>query len=173
MTKITGYARQREPKWLYFSIITLAIVIISLALYAFFAVYGWMESESLKKLQAEAARTTSSTAIVSAESTTTTALLIATNAEVAVENITFKKENGMVYCYTRVKSSVLPATIRHVWISPSGAVAADIKLEITRSPAETWSYSSQPGTRPGKWELQVKTAGGKIVGKSFLTVVND
>lgn len=191
MTKITGYARQKDPKWLYFSIVIFVVVIISFVLYAFFAVYSWMESENLKKLQAEAAPTTT-TIIASEESTTTTTtMLITPIAGVRVEKITFTskinegnrpaddltkislKEEGTVYCHTRVDCSSVPAVIRHVWINPSGAVAADVKLNISRRPADTWSYISLQGAKPGKWEMRVVTADGRVVGKGYLTVVND
>jgi hypothetical protein len=186
MTKITGYVRQREPKWLYISMIILAVVIISAALFAFSAVYSWLENESMKKLQAETMRTTSTTIAASMETTTTR--LIAVNAAVAVEKIIFSsgtneknqatddlaeiplKESGMVYGHTRVNCSAVPAVIRHVWINPSGYVAADIKLTISRRPADTWSYISLLGTKPGKWEFQVRTVNDEVAAKrGFLT----
>ena len=190
MTRITGYARQNEPKWFHFSVIILAVIVISAALYAFFAVYSWMESESLNKLQAETVSTTTIAIIASAESTTTTTttMLIAANAAVAVDKIVFSsgisesnqpvddlseislKESRPIYCHTRVNCSVVPTVIRHVWINPSGTVAADIELPISRRPADTWSYSSQPGTKPGKWEFQVRTVKDEVVARrGFLT----
>lgn len=189
MTKITGYARQKEPKWFYTLLISAVLLVIVIGIIAVAAIYSWMENESVRRIQTETTRPAVTTTILSREAEKP--ILTVGNVPVTVEKIIFTsgideqnhpvddlaevslKENGMVYCYTRINSMVVPQEIRHVWINPSGAVAADIKLNISRRPADTWSYISLMGTKPGKWEFQIKTADGKVIGKSYLIVVND
>lgn len=189
MVKIAGYARQKEPKWFYTLLISAVLFVIVIGVIAVAAIYSWMENESVRRIQAETTRPAVTTTILSREAEKPA--LIVRSFPITVEKIVFTseinehnqpvddlasvslKEKGMVYCYTRVNSRVVPQEIRHVWINPSGAVAADIKLNISRRRADTWSYISLLGTKPGRWELQIKTADGKVVGKNYLIVVND
>ncbi len=108
------------------------------------------------------------------------------NAEITVEKMVFTKkvdsENhptdnfveiekekiGIVYCYTRVSSSVLPQPVRHVWISPSGGNVADIKLFLSNRPAHTWSYINLSGAQSGKWEVQVRKLNNELIAKHDL-----
>jgi len=79
-------------------------------------------------------------------------------------------ETGKIYCYTRVNSPTVPQSIRHVWVDPDGKIIADIKLNVSSRPTDTWSFISIYGMKPGKLQVQVKTAQGEILAKRDLLV---
>lgn len=163
MTKIAGYARQREAKWPYVILITLVLLACVAVLLSF------VPQENQKTpAKAKTAATTSTTVATVAAVTTTTAAVTATTQRpaagaVTIEEISLKKEEGMMYCYTTVSSPTVPRVIRHVWIDPAGETVAEINLTISRSPQDTYSYISLYGAKHGNWEVQVRTDKDEVV----------
>lgn len=192
MARFAGYAKQKEPKWFRALVVILISTVCLIIIFGFTYVMSRMETESERKSQSQAKPSTTSTS-----TTTTTTVAITTtvpaaneisNEELSIEKIAFTSsinegnkpadelesvsinEAGKIYCYTRVNSSTVPQSIHHVWVDPDGAVIADIKLNISNRPADTWSYISLYGINPGKLQVQVKTAQGKILAKRDLLV---
>jgi len=146
------------------------------------------------KTTASTTTTTSTSTTTSAVSTTTSTTLKAeskaavSNAEIKVERIVFSSridsqnlptddlsefslnEKQKIFCYTKISAADVPQAIRHVWINPSGSVIAQIDLMIRNRPAHTWSYIGLSDAIRGKWEVEVRTAGGKVIAKRSFTI---
>jgi hypothetical protein len=85
-----------------------------------------------------------------------------------LEKISLK--SGKVFFYSRINSSV-PRTIRHLWVNPDGVVVADIPLKLSHQVADTWSYLTLAGSKPGTWEVQLRNAKDKILARHSLLVL--
>jgi hypothetical protein len=178
MTKLAGYARRPEAKWPYVLVITLVLLVCVAVLLAF------VPEEGQKAPVKEAKKTipviqpaTQETKVASpAESAGITVEKMVFTSEIddrnhpmdSLKNISLK-EHGTVYCYTRVSCLDIPQSIRHVWVNPAGGVAADVKLNVSRRPVDTYSYISLYGAKTGKWEFQVRTVDDKIVARRSFT----
>ncbi|MDD5593645.1 MAG: DUF2914 domain-containing protein [Candidatus Margulisbacteria bacterium] len=200
MVRFTGYAKKREPKWPYavmaLIIILVAVIVISIAS----AIAAWLESEiNNRSAQAPVASSTSVTSSTSAlptstgpkETTKTTAapatitekptglrvdkLIIASGVDESnrpVDDLSKISVNecNTVYCYTRLVNSGASQVIRHVWLAPSGRVAAEIELSAHGGATDTYSYVSIGGLKTGQWEVRVETKAGEVLAKrSFAT----
>lgn len=178
MTKLAGYARRPEVKWPYVLVITLVLLVCVAVLLAFVPEEGQnapaKEAKTPKPLTQPATQETK--VAPPAESTGVTVEKIVFTSEIddrnhpvdILENISLK-EHGTVYCYTRVSCLDIPQSIRHVWVNPVGGVAADVKLNVSRRPVDTYSYISLYGAKTGKWEFQVRTVDDKIVARRSFT----
>lgn len=176
----TGYAKRPQPRWPY---ILIATVVFLLLLTGFII---FISSESTVPKVETTTTTTTTTSITTSITTLTTLTPTLTvesqTREIWVERIGItsgvdnrnqpvdnlskvsSKEGGLVYCYTRIHCSP-PQVVRHVWFDPDGREFAEIRLNISTSSQDTWSYVSLYGARTGKWQVQVKTEKNEIVAK--------
>lgn len=176
MSKITGYARQDEPTWLYISLALLALGVIAALLYGGSAFYRWAESGSAARLKAAATKPAEIKVAQPA---------VEIKTGVTVERITFTSEldednqptddlselaaadTNTLYCSTRIKSDKAQ-TVRHVWLRPDGKIAADITLHLGTQTVDTYSYISLYGAQKGAWQMQVRNERDEVVaGKTF------
>ncbi|MFA5112873.1 MAG: DUF2914 domain-containing protein [Candidatus Margulisiibacteriota bacterium] len=185
MSKITGYARQDEPTWLYISLALLALGVIAALLYGGSAFYRWVESGSAARLKA--AETKPAEIKVAQPAVEVKAAVGPAGAlgGVTVERITFTSEldednqpsddlselstadTNTLYCSTRIKSDKAQA-VRHVWLRPDGKIAADITLHLGTQTVDTYSYISLYGAQKGDWQMQVRNERDEVVaGKTF------
>lgn len=192
MARFAGYAKQKEPKW-FKALVVISITTVSLIIiFGFTYVMSRMENEGERKSQSQALPAKQAKPSTTSTSTTTTTTIPIVNEipneDLSIEKIAFTSsinggnkpadelesvsinETGKIYCYTRINSPNVPQSIHHVWVDPDGKVVADIKLNISNRPADTWSYISLYGIKPGKLQVQVKTAEGVIVAKRDLLV---
>jgi len=82
------------------------------------------------------------------------------------ENKEFEASVGTVYCWTKVTTKTVPATIKHVWYLGDKKVfeySLDLKFASTR----TWSSKS---VRPGSWRVDVTDEAGKVLSSVSFTV---
>ena len=194
MSKIIGYTSKKDPKWLYIVLSLLGIIILFTLIFIITLARDWIESEVNKRsLAATTTKTLSvstTTTVVKVVIPTTTLAVKKSEpvqteeneAGITVEKIVFASdidgnlpadnldqvsaaEQGKIYCYTRVNSQTLPQVIHHVWIDPDGQSFADIELDLSHNPADTWSYISLAGEKTGDWELQVQTTDGTVLAK--------
>lgn len=176
MTKIAGYASRSEAKWPYVLVITLILLAAVAVLLAFIPEGGEKtpvkEAKKSKPISQPAtpeAKPVIENAGIKVEKIVFTSELDDSNQPTdELENISLK-ENGTVYCYARISSSGDSRSIRHVWINPAGAVVADVKLNVSSRPHDTYSYISLYGAKAGKWELQVRTVDDQIVAQRGFT----
>lgn len=180
-----GYAKRPEPTWFYAAIASLAVVIGSVLIFGYIGVNQWFESLSeikpaaapeVKEMAAPAVITKEVEAKAKAPAYTGGGIeglekIILTSKIVnnqPIDNLDeFSLSAGTIYCYTKLAGSS-PEPIRHVWVDPDGAIAADIKLNIARSSAYTWSYINLYGAKAGQWEIHIKAADGtSIASKQF------
>jgi len=182
MTKITGYARKKEPKWLYWIAAAAAFAVVGSGIFGVYLISRWVEDIGVTKHEMVEIKLPTVSTLPVAE-IKTLPKMTSLSGDVQVERIVFTSEindknqptddlenisiaeNGVIYCYTRINASSPPQVIRHVWVAPDGRVAAEIKLNLSNRTTDTWSYISLYGTRPGKWELQVKDSKDQILAK--------
>jgi hypothetical protein len=182
MTRLTGYARQEEPKWLYALLVLIVLLIIVLIFWGFSAVYSWLESQAGK--QPAVSVTTATTLATTKEAAAP--IVVNNNSGLAVEAITFSsgvsednqpvdqldtvdlQQTGTLYCFTRISSAAIPQKIKHVWLAPDGHIVAEIELTLRNRPAVTYSYVSLYGGKKGRWQFQVRTADGTVVARKDL-----
>jgi hypothetical protein len=182
MSKITGYARQDEPKWLYIGLTVLALVVCSLFYFGGKAVYRWIESGSAARLKAEEAKPVEVPIPQPAVELKAAIGPAGKVGGVAVERMTFTSgldennqptddlsevspaETETLYCSTRIKSDST-RTVRHVWLRPDGKIAADITLHLGAQTVDTYSYISISGAAKGKWELQVRGEKDEVIAR--------
>jgi hypothetical protein len=82
------------------------------------------------------------------------------------ENREFESSVGAVYCWTKVSTKTVPATIVDVWYLGDKKVfeyPLDLKFASTR----TWSSKS---VRPGSWRVDVTDEAGKVLSSVSFTV---
>jgi len=188
MSKITGYARQDEPKWFYFALALLALGVALLFLFGGSAAYRWAESGSAERLKAAEQKPAEIKVAELAVDVKTAVGPAGELGGVTVERITFTSElnegsqptddlnelatadYSTLYCCTRIRSAKIPLTVKHVWLNPDGKVAADITLHLGGQTVDTYSYISLYGAKRGVWELQVRNERDEVVARKTLTI---
>ena len=182
MTRIYGYAKQKEPKWINFLLWAAIIVGVVIAIFVVAVIANWMEGVGQKWPEVKELKIPAVAVIITLEARKTE-VMTGESGDILVEKIVVTskvdesnlptdaldnfplKDHPTVNCYTRINSPVIPTTIRHVWVDPAGAVLADIKLNIVNRPADTWSYKTLYGTKPGRWEVQVRKENDEIIAR--------
>ena len=186
MSDFVGYTRKPEPKWPYFVLFGAVIVILFFA----FSMNSDIQEQSIqakpttatKKRKEEKAKIENPTLVISQEIKEKEKEKNKTNnSGIKVEEIIFtskisdyhlptdklssvsKSSEDMIYCYTKISAPIVPATIRHVWISPNGDVHADIKLSLLKQPGNLWSYVGTGEKQSGKWKVLVKESNGNVL----------
>jgi hypothetical protein len=88
------------------------------------------------------------------------------NHEAVGENTEFDASVGTVYCWTKVTTNTVPATIKHVWYFGDKKVfeqSLDLKYASTR----TWSSKS---VKSGSWKVDVTDDAGAVLSSVSFTV---
>ena len=89
-----------------------------------------------------------------------------TNLEPVGEGSEFPASAGTVYCWTKVSTASVPATIKHLWYLGDKKVfefPLDLKFNSTR----TWSRKS---IKPGDWRVDVTDEAGNVLSSISFTV---
>ncbi|MCX5785704.1 MAG: PorV/PorQ family protein [Elusimicrobia bacterium] len=76
----------------------------------------------------------------------------------------FDPNVGRLYCWTAVKVSPAPGTIKHVWYNPERRKALTVKLPV--QPVEenaSWRTWSTTKVYPGKWKVEVTDENGNVL----------
>lgn len=187
MPVIAGYVRKKDPRWPYIIAFILIALIVWLVVSLVSCVSDQLEDRIGKvEVKKKAAATT-----INLPKREERPAEKRGGADLTVSRFSFSSQitagnlpgdnldtvdlarQGKVYCCTRVENQGGGETIHHVWLDPEGEVVADIPLNLHNQPADTWSFVTVSGYNPGKWEVQVKTAGGQVIAsKSFTTTVN-
>jgi hypothetical protein len=182
MSKITGYARQDEPKWLYFAIALLALGAVGLFMISGSALYRWAESGSAARLQAAENKPAELKVPEPAPELKAAIGPAGELGGITVERLTFTSgldesnqptddlselslaETNTLYCATRIKSDKAQV-VRHVWLRPDGKIAADITLNLGPQTVETYSYISLYGAPKGVWQMEVRNERDEVVAR--------
>ncbi|MFA4844763.1 MAG: DUF2914 domain-containing protein [Candidatus Margulisiibacteriota bacterium] len=186
MTQFTGYARKPEPRWFNIGLMVLVIVAIILVWSLYYAAGQWFEHLTTS---APAAPTTTLLAVkAAAQPADQVGPILAAAGSIKVERLVVASgvdennqpvddlveislaENSTVYCFSRQATATVPMAFKHVWVGPSGQVAAEINLAMSRSPSNTYSYVNLAGARKGHWEVQVRDGVGNIAGRRGFAV---
>jgi len=184
MSKIAGYARRKDPQWFNAIIVIVFFLLLCLLIYGYAFISSRPENidekkEEIKKtVVAKEAQVTS----VSPEAVISPAIV----KGLTIEKVTFTakpkkgsdeaegiekvslKEVRSVYCYTRVSSATVPFSLKHVWVSPDGQTAAEVKLALLGKTADLWSFVYLTGTKPGIWKFRIETMEGKVLAERSL-----
>jgi hypothetical protein len=75
------------------------------------------------------------------------------------ESSEFNSSVGTVYCWTKVRSQSVPATIKHVWYF-EGKKVFEYSLSLKFNSTRTWSCKS---VRPGDWKVDVTDDAGALL----------
>ena len=70
---------------------------------------------------------------------------------------------GRVYCWTAVKASPAPVTIKHVWYDYEGKKVITIKLPVESAGNGSWRTWSSTKVYWGKWKVEVTDENGNIL----------
>ena len=73
---------------------------------------------------------------------------------------------GRIYCWTRIISQNVPATIKHVWYADEQQVA-EVPLNINYPSTRTWSSKA---ISAGKWRVEVVGETGEVLASTDFTV---
>ncbi|OGC05388.1 hypothetical protein A2230_02695 [candidate division WOR-1 bacterium RIFOXYA2_FULL_36_21] len=191
MSDFVGYTKRPEPKWPYFVLFATVIIVLLLA----FSI-----NSDTKKKQSQTKSTTTidktkelaQTQEKKKEETNIIAPqqnhMQKIKDEIKVKEISFtnkinnyhmptdnissvsKTKDGMLYCYTKINSPVVPTTIRHVWINPNKEVHADIKLTLIKQSGNIWSYIGTGEKQTGKWKVLVKDVNGNVLAEEDILI---
>ncbi len=164
MSLISGYARQKEPRWPYF-VGGLAILLLIVFLFFIYFSLRSCVAELLAKKKSVATVATSTTVKAKAKEKDQEASKV-----IKVGEIRLKPEAGSrIYCYTTILSDQLPTKVKHVWLRPDGSEYVAIDLKISSNPAKTWSYVNLAESPKGEWRVEVRLSDGKkLAEKSFI-----
>ncbi|MFZ0035115.1 MAG: DUF2914 domain-containing protein [Sedimentisphaerales bacterium] len=183
MVRFAGYARKREPKWPYAALTLITLIVVILVIFIFSLIAQWLESEANKPVATTSTTTTISTTTIS-QATTTASLapgksknsikivqIVITSgldeSNLPVDDLSkvSAKELSQIYCFTKIVNDGEPQAIKHVWVGPSGQVAAEIELTARGGTSSTWSYINITGARTGQWQLRVESKDGAVLAK--------
>ncbi len=97
----------------------------------------------------------------------TTRTLVGESSEFAADG--FSAEEGRVFCLTRVRNMVAPATMTHVWYY-EGKTMARVELNVGSSNWRTWSAKRILPAWTGNWEVKVLDASGMVLASAGFTI---
>jgi nitrogen fixation protein FixH len=86
--------------------------------------------------------------------------------ELVGEATAFDVSVRRVYCWTKISSQNVPATIKHVWYA-GDETAADVPLDIKYPTTRTWSSKV---IWAGKWRVEVVSETGEVLASTDFTV---
>jgi DUF2914 family protein len=86
--------------------------------------------------------------------------------ELVGEATEFDVSVGRIYCWMRINSQNVPATITHVWYADEQP-AAEVPLNINYPSMRTWSSKA---IWAGKWRVEVVTETGEVLAATDFTV---
>ena len=183
MVEFLGYKKKPDPKWPYL----LIPVLIILILFVLSSLFGWLSqnvvSPTIKNIKSAF---TAQKPVNSNLSTTEVVANIAEQGTIKeVNGITIEVEvftssisgntptdsissistnnSSRLYFYNKISSSILPTTLKHVWINPSEKIVASIPIDLKRSPANIWSYLTLVEKELGEWTVQIQTVDGTVI----------
>lgn len=81
-------------------------------------------------------------------------------------NTEFPASAGPLYCWTKVSSASVPASIFHKWYRDNQQVF-EYKLDLKWASTRTWSRKS---VTPGKWRVDVTDESGSVLSSVSFTV---
>ncbi|MCU0641951.1 MAG: DUF2914 domain-containing protein [Candidatus Margulisbacteria bacterium] len=187
MSKITGYARQDEPKWFYLGLLTMALIICAGLYLGGKLVYCWVESGTAARLQAAEQKPSELKVAAPAPALKAAIGPAGELGGVRVERMTFTSGLGeanqplddlseilagkleTLYCATRLTSD-RAQTVRHVWLRPDGSEAAQIELHLGPQTVNTYSYKNIYGGQRGAWEVQVRNEKDEVIARKSFTL---
>jgi hypothetical protein len=86
--------------------------------------------------------------------------------ELVGEATEFDVSVGRIYCWTKIISQNVPATIKHVWYAGEQQVA-EVPLNINYPSTRTWSSKA---ISTGKWRVEVVGETGEVLASTDFTV---
>jgi len=86
--------------------------------------------------------------------------------ELVGEATEFDVSVGRIYCWTKIISQNVPATIKHVWYAGEQQVA-EVPLNINYPSTRTWSSKA---ISAGKWRVEVVGETGEVLASTDFTV---
>src|SRR2546422_11354009 len=86
--------------------------------------------------------------------------------ELVGEATEFDASVGRIYCWTKINSQNVPATITHVWYADEEQVA-EVPLNINYPSMRTWSSKA---ISAGKWRVEVVSETGEVLASTDFTV---
>jgi hypothetical protein len=185
MVRFAGYARKREPKWPYAASAFIILMIVALVLFIFSLTTQWLESEVNKPVTTISTTTSTSVPTTTVPQTTTTTSLApgknkndikvgqivvtsgVDDSNLPVDDLSKVSVNELstLYCFSKIFNDGEAQAIKHVWVGPSGQVAAEIELTARNGASSTWSYINLSGARTGAWQVRVETKDGTVLAK--------
>ena len=75
----------------------------------------------------------------------------------------FDLKVGRVYCWTAVKASPAPVTIKHVWYDYEGKKVITVKLPVESAGNGSWRTWSSTKVYWGKWKVEVTDENGNVL----------
>ncbi|MCX5785011.1 MAG: PorV/PorQ family protein [Elusimicrobia bacterium] len=75
----------------------------------------------------------------------------------------FDLKVGRVYCWTAVKASPAPVTIKHVWYDSEGKKVITVKLPVESAGNGSWRTWSTTKVYWGKWKVEVTDENGNVL----------
>jgi hypothetical protein len=188
MTRFAGYAKKPEPRWFNIGLTVIIVIVVGLVWSLYYAAGQWLEQLGTA---APAASTTTTTQLAlpaapqpadqvkpisnAINSIKVEKLVVASGVDENSQPVddlaeVSLAENTTVYCFSRQAAVRVPMAFKHVWVGPSGQIAAEIELSMAHSPSNTYSYVNLAGARKGQWEVQVRDGAGQIVSRRGFTV---
>jgi hypothetical protein len=76
--------------------------------------------------------------------------------------VVFPREDGKLYCFTRITGADEPTTVYHLWYYGE-QVMSRVELPVNSPDWRTWSAMAFPGDWPGKWRVEIQDAAGKVM----------
>ena len=105
--------------------------------------------------------TAHASAIEVAEAVITTAVV---EREPIDEVKVFPRENGRLYCFTRIVGAEEPTFVYHLWYRGEQLMSR-VALPVNSSSWRTWSLKPVEEDEPGKWRVEIEDEGGSVLTK--------
>ena len=74
----------------------------------------------------------------------------------------FPREEGKLYCFTRIIGADEPTTIQHLWYY-GGQLMSRVELPVNSPVWRTWSAKDFPESWQGAWRVEIQDATGKVL----------
>lgn len=74
----------------------------------------------------------------------------------------FPRQNGKLYCFTRITGAKEPVKVYHVWYRGEQLMSR-VELPVNSSSWRTWSAKLLLQDWPGEWHVEVQDEGGHVL----------
>lgn len=74
----------------------------------------------------------------------------------------FPRQNGKLYCFTRITGAEEPVKVYHVWYRGEQLMSR-VELPVNSSSWRTWSAKQLLEDWPGEWHVEVQDESGNVL----------